>query len=937
MSGARWLVLVCPLAVALAGCQPGNAGPDPGSGVCNLAIGLSADLVIGEPEFPDGGGPAPLCDRTQTRISNIDSCVCAPMTDALRPTPEGGLRTNLLDPVAQLHADRAANELFPGCKVWAPGDCTDDSCSFLTQPASCFQLGFINGFIGRSIGGVGAETAHDGDEHMPMCPFAMGVHDSDMPVTDKDIDLRALFAFRVNKVESYGRMDAEVQWCRWFGGPFSVAALDDPVNPAPAAQWDEFRPQQGERVSLVGDWFTDTGWTEIHETRIGATVRQDANQPDTWHLLTSGFFALDSAQQDELSVTVPVPGPTDPTKKLLRCLTAQPLSGGCPTPSWAQLQPPVADQVNHTCTIKVFRDLSAAPSDSTSAHFCGQTRRANAPKFQCPCMSQDTAVFDPPQDSMFGCGALGFSSFDSYDRCTTTGWDSNIFGPFQTDVVTRIAFAGDIRAMWVDPDDSWSCLCDCDDPARPGATITARVQGCASGGLRDDEDEDRATACEQACGGHVCGSAPACRIGACHARSVPEDGARLVGREGCDSAVPDRRVAQAADYRVDLDLTRSTVDVGTWDGTQFVSGLTTLPPVAGVAFLNDDRDPVNRRLEAADFQLHTGEFEIPQNVFGINVGAIHVSEVSTFISVRFAAALAADGTFVVDPGAMRLHVRAIAEEGSGGLEFLNAGPFTGSFDPALRTFSFDGIGRDDENRAVKLHLVGVVTNRPPVAGPGPDRTVECSSSTGTPVTLDASASTDPDPGDSIAHYQWFENGAGLSNQRTDTVVASLGAHAYELHVYDGKLGSSQAAQHILVADTTAPQVVLQPAQLCLWPPNHEFALLRLGTELGVQMNDACDASPTVRIASVTSNEGTDGTGAGNTAPDAVHGPTAACLRAERSATGGSRTYTLRVEARDATGNVSFVDVPVLVSHDRSSGETCLRATGLDAPDARCFQ
>ena len=43
------------------------------------------------------------------------------------------------------------------------------------------------------------------------------------------------------------------------------------------------------------------------------------------------------------------------------------------------------------------------------------------------------------------------------------------------------------------------------------------------------------------------------------------------------------------------------------------------------------------------------------------------------------------------------------------------------------------------------------------------------------------------------------------------------------------------------------------------------------------------------------------------------------LRAERSCSAGTRTYSLEYEVVDAAGNVTAVSVPVVVPHDRRSG------------------
>src|SRR5439155_10085726 len=120
----------------------------------------------------------------------------------------------------------------------------------------------------------------------------------------------------------------------------------------------------------------------------------------------------------------------------------------------------------------------------------------------------------------------------------------------------------------------------------------------------------------------------------------------------------------------------------------------------------------------------------------------------------------------------------------------------------------------------------------------------------------------------------------------------------------------------------------------------------------------CDAAPTCKIDSVTSNEPVLDPGSGNTTPDWFienPGPKASPatlgvqLRAERSGTGIGRIYTVNVSCSDKSGNTSTGKTTVSVSHDQGSGccstvschrlsaEISARARRLrtPAPGARC--
>lgn len=100
-----------------------------------------------------------------------------------------------------------------------------------------------------------------------------------------------------------------------------------------------------------------------------------------------------------------------------------------------------------------------------------------------------------------------------------------------------------------------------------------------------------------------------------------------------------------------------------------------------------------------------------------------------------------------------------------------------------------------------------------------------------------------------------------------------------------------------------------------WPPNHKFRLITLSG----------DEDLTVSITSVTQDEPVNGSGDGNTSPDArwVDDRTdAVYLRAERSGRGDGRVYRINFTAtrgeddKECTGTVR-VGVP----HDQGKGST----------------
>jgi hypothetical protein len=230
------------------------------------------------------------------------------------------------------------------------------------------------------------------------------------------------------------------------------------------------------------------------------------------------------------------------------------------------------------------------------------------------------------------------------------------------------------------------------------------------------------------------------------------------------------------------------------------------------------------------------------------------------------------------------------------------------------------------NFAIVTSFVSGVTNLPPVANAGSDETVECSSRTGTPVTLDGSASTDPD-GDTLTFLWKDENGHNLPTGNTaivSNVLVPLGTHTFTLTVTDFGGLSSTATTHVTVRDTTQPSLTVSLSPNVLWPPNHKLMLVT-GT---IQMSDTCDPNPNISLVSITSNEPDNGLGDGDQPNDiqAVKGGLipfgtdvrSFLLRAERSGTGRGRVYTVTYRAADASGNSTLASAQVNVPHDQGN-------------------
>ena len=252
----------------------------------------------------------------------------------------------------------------------------------------------------------------------------------------------------------------------------------------------------------------------------------------------------------------------------------------------------------------------------------------------------------------------------------------------------------------------------------------------------------------------------------------------------------------------------------------------------------------------------------------------------------------------------------------------NDRPIDFTVDFANKTFSIPSSPFSFADGTGTLTLVGTITNQPPVPSAGAPQTVECSSPSGGPVTLAGSA-TDAD--NNIWGYEWWQGlalqtpaGSGASVVVSAPFTPPSLTTSYSLSVFDVRQVLGVAETSVTVQDTTPPTLDLSVTPDCLWPPNHRMVLYQLGNGLNAKATDPCDLNPTVQIVGVTSNQPALGGGSGNTATDVIFGKDAFCVRSERDGTlQTDREYTVSVEARDASGNVTTKQTIIDVHHSQS--------------------
>ena len=197
-------------------------------------------------------------------------------------------------------------------------------------------------------------------------------------------------------------------------------------------------------------------------------------------------------------------------------------------------------------------------------------------------------------------------------------------------------------------------------------------------------------------------------------------------------------------------------------------------------------------------------------------------------------------------------------------------------------------------------------NTPPTVMCPTNASVEC----GTPTQVTIVVS-DTD-GDALT-VVWTVNGTAV---QTNSVPAGgpptmanvvlmtslgLGTNHVGVTVTDSAGASASCSTAVMVVDTTPPVITKVAADPnVLWPPNDKFVPVRVFAHV----TDTCSTT-TWKITDVTSDEPADAKNDDKKDPDwAITGDHTVKLRAEKNPKGSARVYTITVQGKDASGNLS---------------------------------
>ena len=331
-------------------------------------------------------------------------------------------------------------------------------------------------------------------------------------------------------------------------------------------------------------------------------------------------------------------------------------------------------------------------------------------------------------------------------------------------------------------------------------------------------------------------------------------------------------------------------------------------------------------------------------VTDMTVAGITVGNVVAVLDGTITRPLNTSGGFTIPANVLTLQVRGDI------FGFHASGVLTpdaeihGSVDFSARTLSFSVALHDDQFVEIDLtiSLVAAIDNFPPVALFDVPAVAECSHEGIADVALNSIRSTDLDANITSRKFLSVISGEPaqlLARGETAVVALPLGDHEVRLDVLDAYGARSSVSQTIDVVDTSPPELTdfAYTGPVCLWPPNHDYVILKVGEEFTGMVADTCDPAAELRVTAATSNQPDNARGDGDTSNDVVVFPGHVCLRVERQGTAlEGRQYRVNLHAVDASGNASDPVVDIVVGHNQRLGQRCLDAAEYVAEDdPRC--
>lgn len=204
-------------------------------------------------------------------------------------------------------------------------------------------------------------------------------------------------------------------------------------------------------------------------------------------------------------------------------------------------------------------------------------------------------------------------------------------------------------------------------------------------------------------------------------------------------------------------------------------------------------------------------------------------------------------------------------------------------------------GTDSRDASASCNaLVNVIDKTlPTIVCPAP-LTVECTANNAASVVPPAASAAD--------------NCAIRSITGPSSGAYPLGLTSVSYSAADTSGNASSCTTSIRVVDTTPPVISgARALPASLWPPNKAM----VGVSVGLNAADTCSGNVTGSCRIV----GIDGDDGATAADWRITGALSAELRAERSGKGNGRTYTLRLQCTDPSGNSAQQTVTVAVPHD----------------------